>query len=167
MKTHRVLLLVVLATVCAGHLFAQQPDPSVLTLKRIFTDRDFQAEKFGPARWLENGKAYTTVEPSPDIKDGQDIIRYEADSGKRRVLVAAKTLVPTGAKTALAIDDYVWSEDGKQLLIFTNSQQVWRQRTRGDYWVADLARKGLKKLGGDAAPATLSTPGITRRVAKA
>lgn len=155
MKTHRALLLVLLATVCAGHLFAQQPDPSVLTLKRIFTDRDFQAERFGPARWLENGKAYTTVEPSPDVKDGQDIIRYEADSGKRSVLVAAKTLVPTGANTALAIDDYVWSEDGKQLLIFTNSQQVWRQRTRGDYWVADLTGKGLKKLGGKVEPATL------------
>ena len=155
MKTHRALLLVLLATVCAGHLFAQQPDPSVLTVKRIFTDRDFQAERFGPARWLENGKAYTTVEPSPDVKDGQDIIRYEADSGNRSVLVAAKTLVPTGANTALAIDDYVWSEDGKQLLIFTNSQQVWRQRTRGDYWVADLAGKGLKKLGGKVEPATL------------
>jgi dipeptidyl-peptidase-4 len=155
MKARRVLLLVLLTTLCAGHLFAQQPDPSVLTLKRIFTDRDFRSERFGPARWLEDGKAYTTVEPSPDIKEGQDIIRYEADSGKRSVLVAAKTLVPAGATTALAIDDYVWSDDGKKLLIFTNSQQVWRQRTRGDYWVADLTGHGLKKLGGKAAPATL------------
>jgi dipeptidyl-peptidase-4 len=158
MKTYRVLLLVVLATVFAGHLFAQKPDPSVLTLKRIFTDRDFQPERFGPARWLEDGKAYTTVEPSPEMKDGQDIIRYEADSGKRSVLVAAKTLMPAGATSALAIDDYVWSADGKQLLIFTNTQQVWRQRTRGDYWVADLAGKQLKKLGGgvsNGAPATL------------
>ena len=155
MKTHRVLLLVLLAILCAGHLFAQQPDPSVLTLKRILTDRDFRPDRFGPARWLEDGKAYTTVEPSPDIKDVQDIIRYEADSGTRSVLVAAKTLVPAGATAALAIDDYVWSGDGKKLLIFTNSQQVWRQRTRGDYWVADLAGRGLKKLGGNAAPATL------------
>ena len=155
MKTHRALLLVLLATVCAGHLFAQQPDPSVLTLKRIFTDRDFRSDRFGPARWLEDGKAYTTVEPSTEIKEGQEIIRYEADTGQRSVLVAARTLAPGGATTALAIDDYVWSEDGKKLLVFTNSQQVWRQRTRGDYWVADLSGQGLKKLGGKASPATL------------
>src|SRR5882757_9993927 len=136
MKTYRVLLFVLLASVCSGHLFAQQEDPSVLTLKRIFSDRDFQAERFGPARWLDDGKAYTTVESSPDIKGGQDIIRYEAESGKRSVLVSARNLVPAGAKAALEIDDYVWSNDGKQLLIFTNSQQVWRQKTRGDYWVA-------------------------------
>ena len=120
MKARRVFLLVLLTTLCAGHLFAQQPDPSVLTLKRIFTDRDFRSERFGPARWLEDGKAYTTVEPSPDMKNGQDIIRYEASSGQRSVLVGAKTLVPPGAITALAIDDYVWSADGKKLLIFTN-----------------------------------------------
>ncbi len=155
MKACRVLLLVLLATLCAGQLFAQQTDPSVLTLKRIFTDRDFRTERFGPARWLEDGKAYTTVEPSTDIKEGQDIIRYEAGSGARSVLVGAKTLVPPGATKALEIDDYAWSADGKQLLVFTNSQQVWRQRTRGDYWVADLAGKRLRKLGGKAEAATL------------
>ncbi len=155
MKISRILLLVVLATCCTGQLFAQQPDPSILTLKRIFTDRDFDAARFGPARWLEDGRAYTTVEPAADVKGGQDIIRYEADSGQRSILVAAKTLVPAGATAALPIDDYVWSADGKQLLIFTNSQQVWRQRTRGDYWVAGLDGKGLKKLGGKAEPATL------------
>ena len=55
MKTFRVSLLLAVALFCAGHLFAQEPYPSTLTLKRIFTDREFQPERFGPARWLEDG----------------------------------------------------------------------------------------------------------------
>ena len=31
------------------------------------------------------------------------------------------------------------SPDRKRLLIFTNSRKVWRQNTRGDFWILDLA----------------------------
>ncbi|HUV67449.1 MAG TPA: S9 family peptidase, partial [Sedimentisphaerales bacterium] len=41
------------------------------------------------------------------------------------------------------------------LLIFTNTKRVWRQNTRGDYWVLDLSDWKLQKLGGDAEPSTL------------
>src|SRR5213075_1653232 len=54
------------------------------------------------------------------------------------------------------IEDYSWSPDGKRLLVFTNSQRVWRENTRGDYWVLDLGNWRLRKLGGAAAkPSTL------------
>ena len=39
----------------------------------------------------------------------------------------------------LAIEDYAWSGDGARLLIFTNTRKVWRDNTRGDYWVLDHA----------------------------
>ena len=48
------------------------------------------------------------------------------------------------------------SPDRKRLLLFTNSRKVWRQNTRGDFWVLDLATWRLRKLGGhSAAPSTL------------
>src|SRR6202041_4193074 len=37
-----------------------------------------------------------------------------------------------------------------RVLIFTNTAQVWRRNTRGDYWVLDLKSGSLQKLGGDA-----------------
>ena len=43
---------------------------------------------------------------------------------------------------------YEWSADEKRILIYTNSQKVWRYNTRGDYWVLDLASGKLSKLGG-------------------
>ena len=54
-----------------------------------------------------------------------------------------------------AIDDYAFSADRSRLLIFTNSQRVWRTNTRGDYWVLDRSSHELHKLGGDAPPASL------------
>jgi len=137
-------------------LYAQQSDRSALTLDRIFSSSEFRSETFGPARWLDDGTAYTTLEPSTTIKEARDIVRYEAATGRRSVLIPAASLTPPESSTPLAIDDYTWSKDGLKLLIFTNSKQVWRQNTRGDYWVYAIKEGKLTKLGGkDALASTL------------
>jgi dipeptidyl-peptidase-4 len=71
------------------------------------------------------------------------------------VLVSSSLLVPPGAHAPLSIDDYALSRDRSRLLIYTNSQKVWRTNARGDYWVLDRASRELHKLGGDAPPASL------------
>ena len=129
-------------------------------LQRIFTDEEFEPEEFGPARWQDEGLYYTTLEPADSVKDSKDeeakdIVRYETASGLREVVIDAGQLIPEGRSRALEIDDYAWSEDKKRLLVFTNTERVWRRNTRGDYWVMDLATGGLQKLGGDAEPSTL------------
>ncbi|TFG42753.1 MAG: S9 family peptidase, partial [Gemmatimonadales bacterium] len=40
------------------------------------------------------------------------------------------------------------------LMIFTNTEKVWRQNTRGDYWVLDRSSGALRQLGGKGAPAS-------------
>ena len=135
-------------------------------LERVFGDKKELEEKpFGPARWLGEGARYTTLEPSPlakevkdpkEAKEVKDIASYDAESGKREVLVSAAQLTPPGeGQKPLAITDYSWSKDGRWLLVFTNAQKVWRQKTRGDYWLLDRSSGQLRKLGGAAAPATL------------
>ena len=37
-------------------------NPSDLTLERIFNSDEFELARFGPARWLDNGDGYTTLE---------------------------------------------------------------------------------------------------------
>ncbi len=125
------------------------------TLHRIYAEKEFSARSFGPARWLEGGKAYVTVEESPSSKDAKEIVRYETSTGKREVLVSASQLIPAPGKPALEIEDYAWSEDMKRLLIYTNSAQVWRLNTRGDYWLLDRPSGTLHKLGGDSLPSSL------------
>src|ERR1700683_1739228 len=124
-------------------------------LHRMFASTDFEVRNFGPARWLDGGDFYTTVERSADSKDAQEIVRYETATGKREVFVSAAKLIPAGAKTPLAIEDSSWSKDKSRLLIYTNSAPAWRQNTRGDYWVLELKSGTLRKLGGDAPPSSL------------
>jgi dipeptidyl-peptidase-4 len=150
-----VMIFLGIAVLCTGLWCQDETDPSLLTLDRIFVSREFSPVRFGPARWMKDGKSYTTVEDSAAIKDGRDIIIYSAETGKREVLIAAARLVPSGETQPLAIDNYEWSADGKRMLLFTNSQRVWRQNTRGDYWVLDPAVGTLQKLGAGLDPQSL------------
>jgi dipeptidyl-peptidase-4 len=147
-----IFLIVLFA---CGPQQGQEKDPSLLTLDRIYSSREFRAERFGPARWLEDKSAYTTLERSKSNRDARDIVMYDAETGKREILVPANRLVPKGEKKPLSLSNYVWSSDGKKLLIFTNTKRVWRQNTRGDYWVLDLSDWNLHKLGGNAEPSML------------
>ena len=146
---------VLLAWTHALPLQAQQNTKLDDTLRRIFVSKEFADKHFGPARWLEGGEAYVTVEPSASVKDASDIVRYETATGKREVLVSASQLIPTGAKSPLKIEDYAWTDDTSRLLIFSNSTRVWRAATEGDFWVLDRQTGALKKLGGTAPPSSL------------
>ncbi len=136
-------------------VFSQTQDPSRLTLERIFSTEEFEQDEFGPARWLEDGSGYTTLEESQRVSGGEDIIKYDPLTGRREVLVSAELLIPGGETEPLEIEDYLWSPDGKMLMIFTNTRKVWRDNTRGDYWILNLETGRIKKLGGRADPSTL------------
>ncbi len=115
-----------------------------LTLEDIFSSNKYATEGFGPVRWMKDSKGYSTLERNGS---GTDIVRYDAATGSKTVLVKASQLVPDGAVKPLNIQDYVWSDDNQRLLIFTNTRKVWRYHTRGDYWVLHLASGKLQQLG--------------------
>jgi len=129
---------------------AEKNDPSILTIDRIFDPNEFETEKFGPLKWLEDGSGYTTLEDNDDFAEGKDIVRYDPQTDSSEIIIPCARLVPEGEPNALKIDDYSWSKDGGKLLIFTNTKRVWRRNTRGDYWVFDRNNGKLQKLGGDA-----------------
>ena len=144
-------------------------DLSHLTLERIFSSDEFNAKGFGPIRWLEDGSGFTTLEDSQDSSESdtadsdeepednkpRDVVRYDLETGKSEVIVPSHRLIPKGQSEPLNISSYAWSSDAKKLLIFTNTKRVWRQNTRGDYWVLDLSSWKLQKLGGDAESSTM------------
>ncbi len=155
MKRHQWIWVVILSVLISLPAFSQTEDPSLLSLERIFSSNEFRQERFGPARWLEDGSGYTTLEPSKTESGGRDIIKYHPGSGKRKVLIPASRLIPSGKDQPLHIANYTWSPDGKRLLIFTNTRRVWRQNTRGDYWVLDLKSWSLNQLGKEFEPSRL------------
>ena len=129
---------------------------------RIFGGaKEFKTESWGPAHWLKDGSAYTTLEISEnfrsleDAREIKDIVKYDPGSGAREIMVAATELIPAGQTTPLQIENYAWTDDTQNCLIFTNAQRVWREKTRGDYWLWNRKTGILQQLGGDAAPATM------------
>ncbi len=138
-----VLIQILLAATC----IAINAQSSLLSLDRIFNTKDFRNEQFGPAKWTEGGKAYTTLEASTKYPGKKDIIEYHAKSGARAVLVSADKLIPEGSNQPLTIKDYKWSHNKVYLLIYSNSKRVWRLNTRGDYWVLNLSTSRLRQLG--------------------
>ena len=136
-------------------LFAQQEDKSLLSVDRIFNSNEFSSERFGQARFIEEGKFYTTLEKSEDAAGGRDIVKYETETGKKEIMVSARLLIPEGETKPLSISNYIWSPNSDMLMIFTNTARVWRYNTKGDYYVLNLKTKKLQKLGGDAKPSTL------------
>lgn len=127
-----------------------------LTVERIFGQgKEFKNEEWGPAHWLEDGSAYTTLEVSADFNGSKDIVRYACSSGDREIIVRAADLIPPGHTTPLAIHSYALSGSSDRILIFTNTKKVWRHETCGDYWVLDRKTLVLKQLGGQAQPSTL------------
>jgi dipeptidyl-peptidase-4 len=125
-----------------------------LTLERLFNSPEFFGEGFGPARWLGDGR-YTTLEASRQVREGVDIVAYRAESGGREVLIPASELVPAGSDRPLTVEGYEWSRDGSKVLLFTNTRRVWRDNTRGDYWVLDRTAGTLAQMGAAFPEATL------------
>ncbi|HEY4337430.1 MAG TPA: S9 family peptidase [Puia sp.] len=139
-KIIRVLLC------CAITLPALAQSPATLTLPDIFSKGVYGQQGFGPVRWMKDNKSYSSLEPNKEV-GGRDIVRYDAATGNRDILVPAGRLIPQGEAKPLLIADYGWSEDNSKLLLFTNTQRVWRYNTRGDYWVLDLNSGHLTRLG--------------------
>ena len=117
-----------------------------LKLADIYRNGTYIAREYGPVRWMKDNKGYSTLEGNNKV-GGVDIIRYEAKSGSRSVLVAAEKLIPNGETKPLTISNYEWSLDNSKLLVFTNTRRVWRYHTRGDYWILDVESGELTQLG--------------------
>ena len=133
----------------------QTQNPSRLTIDRLFNSNEFWEESLGEIQWFDQGDGYTRLEASNKIRGAADLVLYSSSSGKRKVMVPATELIPTGEELPLEVESYQWSSDENRLMIFTNSRRVWRTNTRGDYWIFDLQQKTLKKLGEGLPPSSL------------
>lgn len=121
----------------AAPAVAQVP---ALTVHTIFGSREF-ASALVALRWMGDGRSYSTIEP--DASGNTDLYRVDAASGKKDLLVRGADLVPPGASKPIRIESYQFSADGSRLLIFTNSARVWRQNTKGTFYVWDFAAQRL------------------------
>ncbi|RFM26042.1 S9 family peptidase [Deminuibacter soli] len=91
-------------------------------------------------QWTTSGDAYYKAENG-------EIARYTLPGFTHETVVEKAKLIPAGSSAPLKVRSFSFSADGKKMLIYTNSQRVWRRDTRGDYWVLDVASGKLSQLG--------------------
>lgn len=145
--------IIAFALVCYTSDLTSQVQKTALTLENIFGGQ-FGQEGYGPVRWLADGAGYTTLEYNQTV-NGYDIVRYDAATGTREVLIESADLIPDDSDQPLGVSDYIWSHDNSMLLVFTNTRRVWRYHTRGDYWLLDLQSKELRQLGQTVASSSM------------
>ena len=130
----RNLFLLAIGLLLVVPAAAQQPD---LTVQSIMGSRELSGDLVS-VRWMDSGDYYTRIDRG---ENGTDLTQVDARSGEETLLVSAAALAPPGADESIRIERYQFSEDGSKLLIFTNSQRVWRRSTKGEYYVWDLERE--------------------------
>jgi dipeptidyl-peptidase-4 len=98
-------------------------------------------------QWLSDGSGYR------DVVEGE-IIEVKLPSKQEKTFISKSQLTPQGG-AALAIRSYTVNKDGDKVLIYTNTERVWRYDTKGDYWVYDIKSQTLKQLGKGLGKSTL------------
>ncbi|HET6765374.1 MAG TPA: S9 family peptidase [Longimicrobiaceae bacterium] len=130
----RALAAAILALPLAGTAAAQGDR---LTVERIFASPDFRAGAFYPT-WTPGGESFTLVEGAQG--GGSEVWTQGVVTGNRERLIPGSALMPQGAARGVDVEDITWSADRKHALLFTNSQPVWRRRTKGTYYVYDAVQ---------------------------
>jgi dipeptidyl-peptidase-4 len=98
--------------------------------------------------WSADGNSYYE-----NASDG--INKIQMPSFEKTVIVTSQQLTPKDSSHALQVRNFFFSDDGKKILIYTNSKKVWRYDTRGDYWVLNTADNSLKQIGKSLPPSSL------------
>jgi dipeptidyl-peptidase-4 len=112
----------------------------VMLLMLLFLQIMVKAQRRPKIHWTADGYHYYSA------KDSTILIVDMHDPERKTVFLGPEAFTPPG-KRALMINQFFMADDGKKVLIFTNTKKVWRYNTRGDYWVYDLNAKTLKQLG--------------------
>ncbi len=99
-------------------------------------------------KWTTDGNSYFT-------KEEGEIVKHDLPGLDKTTVVTKADLTPSGWDKPLALDNFKFTDDANKVLIYTNSKRVWRQKTRGDYWLLDMQTKSLKQFGKDRPESTL------------
>ncbi len=148
----RLLTLAALVLV-AGSSGAQPVERPPLTLEALFASPTYAPKFFEGGRWADEGPVLLYVQS--DAEAGTtSLVEMNLETDARRTLIEGSGLArPDAAEASVTEDagdedtedngliqfeDYAYSADGSRLLLYTDSERVWRLNTKGFYYVYDL-----------------------------
>jgi dipeptidyl-peptidase-4 len=146
MKTTKTAAILLAATIFIQITTAvAQP---ALTLQDVWASRKFVNNSVYGVNPTADGKHYTSLVETTD--GNQAVVKYNFGTGK-----ATDTLYNTRPATAkntekitekITVDAYQLSPNEKQIIVATNTQQIYRHSTTATNYIYDLSTKTLRPL---------------------
>lgn len=157
LRSVALAVAVALVTATAGTSARAQTVPlhggGGLTVDRIFRTGEMALAARPETHWLRDGESFIDVRPAGA---GSEIVRTDAVTGTTTVLVPASALVGTDGRP-LQIERLILSGDQTRALLFHHSERVWREHTKGEWTVVDLATRRLLPVSPNTAPKMFAT----------
>ncbi|NND70797.1 MAG: S9 family peptidase [Rhodothermales bacterium] len=148
MKHVRIVpALFLVFALCYADSKAQTADPQEspkLTLEDIHNSRKFSPAFFRGGRWTDDGPVVTSIDQKATT--GTDIISYNLETDNREVVLDGSKLFAEDVGRVIEIEGYDFGPDGKLALLYTDSERVWRQNTKGFYYIYDTESHALRPL---------------------
>lgn len=98
--------------------------------------------------WTNDGNAFYSLEQN-------QLVTYTLPNRDREVVISKDQLTPAGESAPIEVAHFSFSPDQQKVLLFTNTQKVWRLHTKGDYWVFNFKTNTLKQVGKSLPPSSL------------
>ena len=129
------ILIILLSLLIAIPMFCQKQD---ITLDDLWKNYNFYPKSFSSLNSMNDGEHYVRMISS---EDQQKIIKYQFKNGKQvKVLFKSKDFeIPK-------IISYKFSDNEKQILLATKTENIYRYSKRSIYYVYDITTNKIQKL---------------------
>lgn len=142
MKLNILVLTTAITLFCSAASFAQK----TLDLEDIVSGTVIETKGTGAMSWMKDGERYSRMEKNGQTR-GADMVAYHAKDNTREVLIPSSMFIDKQTGKPIQVRSISWSADNEKVLIYNNTQRVWRYDTRGAYWILTLKDGSIRQLG--------------------
>ena len=143
MKTLKLWLLATLILSCLSPILLHGQAGELIEFDDLFNGF-YQPKRPASVTWTAQGNAYSILEKN---ELGQyELVQYDCLSGESELLIGNELLQKVISGSS-GIQSFEFYEEDALCLLFTNTRRVWRENTRGDYWLYDANKKSMHQLG--------------------
>jgi dipeptidyl-peptidase-4 len=126
-----------IVTILTTPMFAQEA--ATITVEDIYASRKLSAKRVPGFNFLNDGKHYTRLE-------GTKINQYDLTTGEMVATLFDAGEIPENTDFNGRIDSYEFSKDETQILISSQTEQIYRHSTRAKYYVVNRKMKSLTPI---------------------
>ena len=116
--------------------FSQTSSTKQISLEDIWQDYRFYPEYVSGFNFLKDGKSYARLEKN-------QVVIYDLTSGKQTDVIVSGTDLEGQQGFSGRIDDYTFSKDERKVVIGSETEQLFRRSSQGNFFVYDRDSKSL------------------------